>query len=1150
MACHSQFPTSLGGEGICKQPASNSPEADFIACLGGMTGDESEESVDEESDSALVLEDDGEPEEVISGKAAQLLGRSMSLEDIPESLLQQLKSVTAPSSADLSSIRFPTASLMPRDSGSSPASGPFGGPATGPPNEVSRRDVLGHDGVDTISKESSGDKLAIGHTLFKKKMKTILKPFCKSLKIASNGQKLLPRNIPESFKTVSRYLTFNCNGKRHNRDNLKCTCPCTFGLKYEYHYLNESDSHLPLFTKVQNSYEKCDECSSGREKNDRTQMHNCEEGQDDLPREEKKLTPLPQSYFMLGAKLKSLGWAWKSISQVLVSWFFFDDTLERKQDYNLQDKILRNHVDAINEKNLTSVTEVQDYLRDECKAGRIAFYRIQWGNEPRTKKRKQALDAAKDPKQKCIRRVFWVTTAQLWSWKSLNFDVVSFDFSFNLTMYRNLAFGSFMTRNPCSPNRPQQKSLNTLLSLANFFVEKESKIDVDFVVDSVHKFTDEFGIEAPAKQKSAGDPRKLPFEVLIHDGASAHTVLFPEISNSSSIADLLETYLKLKDNIDQRGHHFFSHSLMNCRCIAPTHLPSNWISNLHDKCGSTLVLRNLINEFWQLVLETDVNEWESLDDRFARLVQKYCKIDGYEVPEKLRFFDKNMREIKQQITESLDADWSNKGNILENIIHFDDAISDILNDLVSESLSRSVADAAFDDAKVRKIAATFQEFINFHSDKVDTLTTKILKQISKDITAFNKSVPSVSSPHTKRGKSDSSVPETKSAQKTNGLENQLLCQELEKMYSMKHLFFWAIVNSGFNCNMHASSWSESLHSSLKRTIPNLRYKSLVESMKSIDAYSNTKYADAMTEIKKQNQEAGMHPELSNVIRLFAADATVKAKASSDLYQVQNETAHVKDSPNFSYVHPSNISEQYLNRVKLLCQKYNISTKDIVFLRCTRKERHDEGSESASDTLDLNILAHKLRHAKGRSRARGRVVACYLHCSNPDGSNEVPKFLGKIEQAALRQYLPIFCSCQNQVASGIPCVHMLCSLVAGRNPTDTKLLPCVPIWLYNKKYIKASQSGESEPGCAIFAREHYIASRYKKGLAVNVIETENGKLFEGGCTWKVCKLQQKFITEVGHDTITVSCMDGSQKQVLSLREADKLLQVASVDFSRL
>ena len=131
-----------------------------------------------------------------------------------------------------------------------------------------------------------------------------------------------------------------------------------------------------------------------------------------------------------------------------------------------------------------------------------------------------------------------------------------------------------MTRNPCSPNQSPKKSMNTLLSLANFFVEKESKVDIDFVVESVHKFTDKFGVETPVKQTSAGDTRKLPFEVLIHDGASAHSVLFPESSNSSPIADLLETYLKLKDSIDQRQHNFFSHSLLNCRCINLEVLPT------------------------------------------------------------------------------------------------------------------------------------------------------------------------------------------------------------------------------------------------------------------------------------------------------------------------------------------------------------------------------------------------------------------------------------------------------------------------------------------------------------------------------------------------------------------------------------------------
>ena len=70
-----------------------------------MTVDDSEESVDEgsslESYSGSDLEDDDEPVvEVSSGKAAQLLERSLSLEDIPEKLPARDEAAAAAAKAE------------------------------------------------------------------------------------------------------------------------------------------------------------------------------------------------------------------------------------------------------------------------------------------------------------------------------------------------------------------------------------------------------------------------------------------------------------------------------------------------------------------------------------------------------------------------------------------------------------------------------------------------------------------------------------------------------------------------------------------------------------------------------------------------------------------------------------------------------------------------------------------------------------------------------------------------------------------------------------------------------------------------------------------------------------------------------------------
>ena len=123
-----------------------------------------------------------------------------------------------------------------------------------------------------------------------------------------------------------------------------------------------------------------------------------------------------------------------------------------------------------------------------------------------------------------------------------------------------------------------------------------------FVVNCVHLFTKKFRISCPEIQHSG---KNLPFEVLLHDGASAHNVLFSSNSARPPIANLLESNLKLGLDSTLRMHCFFTHSMLNCRCISPLHLQSNWISALRPLL-SPEQLHALMKDLWPFIMGSDI----------------------------------------------------------------------------------------------------------------------------------------------------------------------------------------------------------------------------------------------------------------------------------------------------------------------------------------------------------------------------------------------------------------------------------------------------------------------------------------------------------------------------------------------------------------
>ena len=305
-------------------------------------------------------------------------------------------------------------------------------------------------------------------------------------------------------------------------------------------------------------------------------------------------------------------------------------------------------------------------------------------------------------------------------------------------------------------------------------------------------------------------------------------------------------------------------------------------------------------------------------------------------------------------------------------------------------------------------------------------------------------------------KASTSDNRSKQKNRTNG--NSGLKEALENIYKQKHLFLWRSINSGFNCSMHASSWCECLFSTLKRRDDKMSVKGLDQSIKAIDQYLNETYIDAMDSIKSLNQDKSpcMKNDFQNIIRPFGWNATVKAAAKSRKYSILTREMRIADRRQW-IIAPSEVPPLFLHRVKCLCDAYNIKTKDICFLRCTRREC--ECFSNDNDKQDIykkhSTAASEIDEGHRTTTEKtllvcGRIVACYQRSED----TTVPPFLGNVEWKNIDQFIPILCTCQIQISSGIPCPHMLCAFLYDHHSEN--LLPYVPIWLYSKKYIKARQ----------------------------------------------------------------------------------------------
>jgi hypothetical protein len=603
-------------------------------------------------------------------------------------------------------------------------------------------------------------------------------------------------------------------------------------------------------------------------------------------------------------------------------------------------------------------------------------------------------------------RVLWMRSSQLYFLKKGLANVTSLDFVYKLSQGLFGAFGHFCILGP----------EKTIIPVAQFLVESENASAMDWIIKHFREAHRCFQI-------------KFQHSAILHDDAPGHK---PWLRNAGNHRPTLQSrMLVLEADGTQQEFVYFCHAEnKEILCLAPPHVPASWKVHLGRLPISDENRDILERRIWSFALKTHIcslheldAEWEEMTESALRMEHLPELLCSYSLPEKLR----------------LGVAAMGVPHLVQGDVHDLPEISNLVKQASAETLERlkSCQDPKSLESMQFKLkgltrAACRSELrakeITSLIESVQDISEEIRKIIEKSSTSQSKTriVPVCQS-----DPAQCSQPSAASIRES-------VIAVMQKIYKKAPFWCQRITCMGFTMGAKASSWSEALNSAIRKLVPIFltakRHYGLDSFVKDIDDWVDRLCERAYT----VNQSRPKPPKRSELIPQERSELqSVLSNAAVDAIESLALGGGTDERWTFSAerkVELCDVPVEMQNSVNMICKKYGIELSEFRYFQPRSKVC---SSPSLADPKTWNEMVDAA--SKRINALNVPIVAVHF----PSSECLIPC----LKRCKAHGFV-LFCSCQRQTATGLPCTHQL-AWILDRESRSMKNI----VWLCHPTFIR-------------------------------------------------------------------------------------------------
>jgi hypothetical protein len=441
-----------------------------------------------------------------------------------------------------------------------------------------------------------------------------------------------------------------------------------------------------------------------------------------------------------------------------------------------------------------------------------------------------------------------------------------------------------------------------------------------------------------------------------------------------------------KDGTTLRSVYFSHEDRRECICQAPCHKP--WSGQLDNLNLSSEKRKLLDARIYGFSLKTEVCDEEVLDREWELLTIYAMELAG--VPEAMR--SRYVLPDRHRLGRSV----LRHGVSLPSLGNGEAVGCDALADLV-----------VFTEESHAELVEKMKHLTTRFFQSADQLSANGLQEVVKEMNSISIKL---------RG-----IGKKKRYSRNAHLSRfDLISMCLEKVYHLAPLWCQRILCSGFTMGRKSSSWSESINASIRRMAPRAGFLKnnygLTKFVPDFDKYVDT-HCDRSFALKSVKTTQPVSTFLEKDI------STIKAYLSpyavSTILHRANEGYQSYTFKEGSSLDKETIPAAMRSKVSALCREFGVSEGDDEIRYCKVSSllagvacRCTSGAPLSSDKehTDENLL---LKASLQVNTSEGPVVAIYT-----------PAAACNIDLLSSLKEIVLYCSCQEQTSSGLPCPHQL------------------------------------------------------------------------------------------------------------------------------